>query len=285
MPGVMRLRGSKIFLFEVSDAMKKNLFRLSCAIAFCLLSLNVASGCATISAPSLTKFDSSEYIFIGEVIGVADPIKSEKFHGEAWGLKIKVIDAVNLPKSPASHFIVVPFDLESDCKDKGMSEDELLRYYPLGSEVRVIAKASKYAESRMADDNIRLEVLPNNLGSIARNYSGLNKSVTSVGSIYDYKFYVVGNPCGISEKDMPDYEANMRLPDFEYRKDLLRLENAESEKERVEILERLIHFPSSSQEYLDVTGQHLKNRKIIKRLNKEREAWRRGFLSKLVLSC
>jgi hypothetical protein len=250
-----------------------------------LLSLNVASGCATITVPSLTKFDSSEYIFIGEVMGVAEPIKSEKFHGEAWGLEIRVLDAVNLPKSTAKHFVVVPFDLESDCKDKGRSKDELLRYFPRGSEVRVIAKESKYAESRMADGNIRLEILPDNLGSVARNYSALGKQVTSVASIYNYKPYVVGNPCGNSDKDMPDYEANMRLPDFEFRKDLLRLKNAESERRKVEILERLIYLPDSSREYLDVTGQHLKNKRTIKRLNKEREAWRRIFLSKLVLSC
>jgi hypothetical protein len=265
--------------------MKKNLIRSSCAIAFCLLSLRVALGCAVITVPSLTKFDSSEYIFIGEVVGVAGPIESEKFQGGAWGLKVRVKDSVHLPKSPASHFVVVPFDLESDCKDKGRSEDELLRYFPVGSEVRVIAKESKYAESHMADGNIRLEVLPDNLGSIARNYSGSGAPVTSVGGIYDYRSYVVGSPCEISEKDMPDYEANMRLPDFEYRKDLLRLKNAGSEKERARILEGLLYFPSSSDEFLNVTGQHLKNRKTIKRLNKEREVWKRLFLSKLVLSC
>ena len=265
--------------------MKKNFIRLSCAIVFCLFSLKAAFGCAVIAVPSLTKFDTSEYIFIGEVVGVADPIKSEMFHGEAWGLKVRVKDSVNLPKSPASHFVVVPFDLESDCKDKGRSGDELLRYFPLESEVRVIAKEAKNAASQMADGNIRLEVLPDNLGSIARNYSGVGKAVTSVNSTYDYRSYVMGSPCRLSEKEMPDYESNMRLPDFEYRKDLLRMKNAGSEKERVGILERLLYFPTSSDQYLEVTAQYLKNKKIIKRLSKERERWKRVFLSKLVLSC
>lgn len=265
--------------------MKKRLIHLAGAFAFCLLTIRIAVGCAVISVPSLTKFDSSEYIFIGEVIGVADSFKSEKFHGEAWGLKVAVKDSVSVPKTPASHFVVVPFDLESDCRDKGWSRDELLRYFPLGSEVRVIAKASKYAASQMTDGNIRLEILPNNLGSIARNYSDVSKSISSVGSIYDYKSYVVNSPCGISQKDMPDYVSNMELPDFEYRKDLLRLKKAQSEKQRVEILERLVYSPYLSGDFRDVAAEHLKGKKIIKQLNQKREMWERVLNSKSVLSC
>lgn len=264
--------------------MKKKLICLTGTLVFCLLSLTAAFGCATISITPLTSFDSSEYIFIGEVVGVAGPITSEKFHGEAWGLNVSVKNSVNLPKSPVSHFVVVPFYLESDCEDAGRSGIELLRYYPVGSEVRVIAKESKYAKSLMPDGNIRLEILPNNLGSIARNYSEAGQPLTSVGSRYDYKEYEPGNPCGITEESRPDFEANMYLPDFEFRKDLWRLKNAKSGKEKVRILERLVYF-SDSYEYLDIAKQHVKDPKLIKRLAEEREAWMPIFNSKLVLSC
>ena len=264
--------------------MKKNLVRLTCTFAICLLSLKVAFGCATIIVTPLTSFDSSEYIFIGEVFAVAEPITSERFHGEAWGLKIRVKDSVNLPKSPASHFVVVPFDLASDCRDLGQSEKELLRFFPVGSEVRVIAKESKYAKRLMPDGNIRLEVLPDNLGLIARNYSDAGQTLTSVGSRFEYKEYEEINPCGISGNDRPDYEAKTSVPDFEFRKDLLRLKNASSENEKVEILERLLYFPGSY-EYDDIVAQHVKDRKVKKRLSEERKAWMRIFLSKLVLSC
>ena len=165
--------------------MKSSLIRTSCVIAFCLLSLKVVAGCAVITIETLTKFDSSEYIFIGEVIGMSDPITSEKFHGKAWGVKIRVKEYVNLPKTPAGHFVVLPFTLESDCKDGGRSAEELHRYFPVGSEVRVIAKESRYAKGLIGEGNIGLEVRPHNLGSISRNYSGTDKAASVGGGAYD----------------------------------------------------------------------------------------------------
>ena len=82
---------------------------------------------------------------------------------------------------------------------------------------------------------------------------------------------------------MPDYEAHAQRPEFEYRKDLLRLRNAKSEKDRIKILERLLYLPSD--EYLAVVTHYLKNREIIKRLTEEREVWWRKFAAKVVLSC
>ena len=265
--------------------MKKSLIHFSCATAFCLFSLQAALGCAVIRITPLTAFDPSEYIFIGEVVGLADPITSEKFHGEAWGLNIRVKDSVHFPKSPTSHFVVVPFDLESDCKDKGRTVDELLGYFPIGSTVRVIAKESKYVPSVMADGNIRLEVRPDNLGSIARNFSNDAGSMTSGTGVYDYKSYVAGNPCELSETDKPEYEANMNLPDFEFRKDLLRLKNAKSQSEKLKILERLVYFPSATNDEFEVAAKYLNQGTLPKRLMKAREAWRRIFDSKVVLSC
>ena len=265
--------------------MKQPPVRLLFATAFCLLSFKLAFGCAVITVPLLTKFDPAEYIFIGEVIGLAESIESEKFHGKAAGLKVVVKDSLNLPRSQAKHFVIVPFELASDCKDQGRSEEELLRYFPVGSEVRVIAKESKYAPSQMADGNIRLEVLPHNLGSVARNYSPLGRPITSIRSIYDYRTYEQGNPCGNTEKAMPDYEGNMRLPDFEYRKDLKRLKNSRSQKARIEILERLTYSSILDQEFFEIMRQHLQNRETRGRLKKERESWRRLFLSKVVVSC
>ena len=257
--------------------------RLLLSLAWCLLSLKTASGCAVITVPKLTEFDPAEYIFIGEVTGVVNPISSEKFHGDAWGIKVRVKDSVFLPRRPATHFVVVPFELESDCKDKGRSSEDLLRYFPVGSEVRVVAKESKYVESKMADGNVRLEILPHNLGSIARNYSSEGRSVSSAGSIYDYRSYVPGNPCRVEQKDMPDYEAHMSLPDFEYRKDLLKLKKAKSERMRLEVLERLAYFPSD--DYPEIVAQYIKNRGTVERLSRRWRAWRRVYMSKVVVSC
>ena len=259
--------------------------RLLFAIALCLLSLKVGIGCAVITVPLLTEFDQAEYIFIGEVIGPAESIESEKFQGKAAGLRVVVKDSLNLPKSPARHFVIVPFDLASDCRAKGQSEEELLTYFPVGSEVRVIARESKYAPSRMTDGNIRLEVLPDNLGSVARNFSPSRRSISSIASTYDYRTYVPGNPCGNTAKDMPDFESHMRLPDFEYRKDLKRLKNSQSQKARTEILERIAYAPIEDGEFFDLMKQHIKDIATRKRLNKKRASWRRVYASKLVLSC
>jgi hypothetical protein len=266
-------------------SMQKKLIGLIIVIVIGFIASQQAVGCAVITVPSLEGFDASEYVFVGEVIGLSEPMRSDKFHGEAWGLKVKVKESLNLPKTTASYMVVFPFDLASDCKDEGQSKEKLLAYFPVGTEVRVIAKESTYFPSKMRDNNLRLQILPDNLGSIARNLSNLGKQVTSTSTIYDYESYVYRSPCGISHDERPGYESNGRLPEWEFRKELFRLRDSKSEAEKLKILKRMVYFPSSANDYFNVVLGSIRNKAAAKTLIQDRSAWSQQFLTRLVLSC
>ena len=87
--------------------------------------------------------DPAEYIFTGEVIDFVGPFESKKFRVKAWGLKVKVDETIYLPKAPAGYFEVFPYELWADCSTAGASKEELEKYYPVGSRVKVIAKEAK----------------------------------------------------------------------------------------------------------------------------------------------
>jgi hypothetical protein len=265
--------------------MQKKLTGLFIAIVIGFMASEHVAGCAVITVPSLAEFDKSEFIFIGQVIGLSEPMRSEKFHGDAWGVKVKVKESLNLPKTTASYFVVFLFDLGSDCKDEGQSREKLLTYFPVGTEVRVIAKESTHFPSKMPDNNIRLQILPDNLGSIARNFSDSRKQASSTSTVYDYRSYVYRSPCGISDDSRPEYESNQSLPEWEFRKELFRLSKSKSEVEKFEILKRMVYFPSSDDDYFNVVLSAIRNKAAAKTLIQDRSAWSQEFLSRLVLSC
>jgi len=73
---------------------------------------------------------------------------------------------------------------------------------------------------------------------------------------------------------MPFLDAHGVLPEFELRKDLLRLRKATSEAERVKILERLLYYPECCDlDFLKIAKDYVKNLETLKALNDRREAW------------
>lgn len=97
----------------------------------------------TLGIRGLDRFDTSEYIFIGEVVGYTQEIQSPKLKSSAYGLKIKSKESVYLPKKTKSYYEVFPIDLWADCSEGGKDIDELKDEFPIGSEVRIIAKEAK----------------------------------------------------------------------------------------------------------------------------------------------
>jgi hypothetical protein len=230
--------------------MKKILFAVSFALTF------FAQGifACTLSVPSIGKFDETEYVFIGEVIGytesfdisetLIDSAISTTFQSQsdenkkANGLIVRVKESVFLPKIPKTHFEVFPYDLGADCSIAGIRDYTLKKKYPLNSEIRVIAKEAKYLPPNLPGGNIRLEDRPGERGSVSLNYDVNKTGMTSVASVFDYKSF---------QYDMnKDSESKYLLPNFEIRKDLLRLSKAANRKERTLILERLLFAPTFS---------------------------------------
>jgi hypothetical protein len=231
----------------------------------------ISFGC-TLGLQPVRDFDRNEYIFIGEVIGLAGPFASHKFKPQAWGLKIKVDDPIYLPKTPASYFEIVPFESWSDCTTKGIEREDLIHDFPIGSKVKVIARAAKLLPGKLDDGNIRLEITSGSLGSISRN-DDAGRSMTSSQSVFDYKAYR-GITVSDWDSNNPLHYAHSVLPEFELRKDLLRLRNAGDEAQRTMILERLVYYPDCCDlDFHRILKKYTKNRKVRDSLIERREKW------------
>lgn len=208
---------------------------------FAVLTLFVYSADAcTLQGETISKFDETEYIFIGKVVGYAKSLtlpvrRGRPARGQAGGLIVEIKEKVFLPKTPAKHFEVFPFGLGADCSALGVSRAELLKEFPLDSEVRVIAYQAAVFPSLLPGGNIRLEVPRTELGSLALNTDSDGNKMSSVESVFDYKAFTYNGDT--------DSESKALLPAFEIRKDLLRLRNSRNQKERTDILNRLKDMP------------------------------------------
>lgn len=204
-------------------------------IVFCVSSLFVQTvfSCS-LAGKSLSGFDDSEYIFIGEIIGYTHAVESSELGGKAFGLMVKPKENIYLPKTPKSYFEVFPVILWADCSLGGTQIEKLKSNFPLNSEVRVIAKEAKILANNLPDNNIRLEDRPDELGSIVLNYEN-EKRMTSNEAVFDYKTF---------KYDMNNNSVSTYLlPNFEIRKDLFRLKNSRTQKEKTDVLNRLLDVP------------------------------------------
>ena len=218
--------------------MKRPFFTICFALIFLCRSI---FGC-TLGIKPLRDFDSNEYIFIGEVVGYTDSLESPEIVGKANGLIIKLKESVHIPQTPKTHFEVFPYGLLADCSTLGYSKEELQKDFPINSEVRVIAKETEILP-KLSDGNIRLEERPGELGSVSLNTEQDKKVMSSKNRVFNYKSfkYIVNEYSG---------EISL-LPDFEIRKDLFRLKNSKTHRERTEILNRLLKIPPHSFLHLD----------------------------------
>ena len=235
-------------------------------IAF-LLFTNSILGCK-LGIQRTSDFDTTHYIFIGEVVEVIESVKyeSQGIKTDAVGLKIKVSENVYSPK-PASFFEVFPLHLTPSC---GLRSDikEIREHYPIGSQVRVVAKEATVFKYQPAESStIRLETSIYNSGSIARN--DLNESLqTSAKIFYDYKGFVERQRTTAVEDAL--FDSNYYLPEFELRKDLFRLKETKSEDERTKILERLVFYPHVSRmSFPKIARTYLKNQDKLGTLEKQ----------------
>ena len=248
-------------------------------IFFCLLTVfllqSSSSLACTLPFKPLSGFDSKEYVFTGKVIGFVNSLETGRFRRKASGLKVKVDDAVYLPKKPADYFEVIPYDLRADCSVAGISLKEISAEFPLNSKVKVIAKEAEILKSTLNGGNIRLEILPGSKGDISKNYFEDGKLMTSAKSIFDYEAFQEITPTDKSTKSFTQFlEAHLSLPDFELRKDFLRLNDAKTETERIAILKRLVYYPDCCIfDFNKLVREYVKDTKVQESLLADREKW------------
>ena len=189
----------------------------------------------------IEKFDAAEYVFTGKVAEVVGPLKSKR-SGEVWGLLVDVDEKVHAPAPLAARAEVFPFHLGADCGDEPWDKEELTRYFPAGAKVRVIAVKSKVFKDSAADGTVRLDAFLYDRGNLAQNEAD-GAQMTSASTVYDYANFKKPTEEEQTDENEPVTDARWSLPDFELRKDLLRLRRADAEAERLQILDRLSAFP------------------------------------------
>jgi len=189
----------------------------------------------------VSHFDTAHYIFIGEIVEVIKNVKYESrgVKGEAVGFKVKVSENIYSQKQ-AAYFEVFPLHLTPSC---GLSSytKELLEQFSVGSRVRVVAKETTVFKNSSGENSItRLDTSIYNHGSFSKNDVSANLQ-TSAKSIYDYSSFTAKQRKTAADDAL--VASNYYLPEFELRKDLLRLKEAKSEDEKIKIVERLVFYP------------------------------------------
>lgn len=193
----------------------------------------------------IAKVDKQKYIFVGEVIGYTETIKSkinsgtlqgdDKFYGEGRGLKIKPFEIINMPNSSDDYVELFQFGVTPWCLPKVSDAP-----FPIGTKLRIIADEATVLPNRSPENRIRIE---SNIFDHLSVVSETDEFNVNTASVFDYKNW---KPMRGKILNAKSYERLRAFDDFiliEINKDLLRLEKAKSKQERYEILERLIYAP------------------------------------------
>lgn len=208
----------------------------------------LACSIAQAPPPPMSAADRGLYIFVGEVVGHTEVIKSridpntskiiDRFYGEGRGLRVKPVEIINLPNAPAAdYFEFFKFSVAPWCA-ASMND---LSSLPIGTQVRIIASEATLIPNRSPENRIRLE------SKIFDRFSVIQKEedfTTTADSAFDYKTW---KSLQAKVQQSKDHLLRTSFDDFmfiEVTKDLLRLEKTKSEKERYEVLERLIYAPN-----------------------------------------
>lgn len=259
-----------------------------------LFSLPVHSfACSYVIRPPVIN-SPSEFIFIGEVVDIIGPLLESDLtldstnwtlsdHNRAkiladncYGLLIKVIDVVSLPDSLIEFVELYPYGYTASCAPHPWNKEELTKpyRYPIGSQIRVIAKPTKYFNKYSPTGLIRLESWVFNGGCVARNEPS-NYFFVSPPLPISYKpkkdIKLLKKLGLINKKDGFPKRGYFDLKRFEYRKDLVRLNNAKNIKQKIEILKRLQDFDLlRKKQYSELVKMNIDDEKTVNKLIKQR---------------
>lgn len=263
------------------------IFSLFGSLAILLVTHSLAAACSMAQMPERPRsiVNNGMYIFVGEVIGYTDPVSDpNNFRGTAVGVKLKIVESIHFPYFQNDYVELFMFSHGSDCFPEAGNNRP-----PLGSRYRLALGEARLVANR-SGSHVRLE---------SRVFSRLAKDETMFGfsttarSEFDYeKDYRI-----LADKFMAPEMADKRrwLDDFLYieaSKDLLRLQRTTSEKERMDILERLLYCPNINYRRLfsfevgnplrteegDLSGLVLLPRKYVKKVKPRRFSERENQL-------
>lgn len=226
--------------------MKKRL-QIPLFIFIFLISANITFGCSVTYFPINGFSNDYAYLFIGKIVGYTEEYATKKKGNKTYGLKVEAVENINLPKVSNDYFVVVPTRI---CLGKGIKKSKLMRNYPINSIVKITAFEASKLSPQSETEQIRLVTT---FGNIIRN-DLKNSYQSSANSIFDYSYW----------------KENKNFIDFELDKDLFRLNQAESEVEKIKILERLAYCPNDLLDYKSIVKASIKDSETEKILLEKR---------------
>ena len=221
--------------------------RLSLLLALSLFGLwsGRGSGCELIVEPPID-VDPEEFVFTGTVTELTElPVQGTE-RVPLVGVRVRVRESILRPQwaKASEEYVVHPFSLGIDCAKNRKGKQWILEDYAPGTEVWVIARKLN------SGSDIDLEVWEGDGAYMMPN----PKPPTSAGVVSDYR----------------KIKASL-LPEFELRKDLLRLHQSSNDRERERILMRLAFYPGyrwqgREERFLALVNSHIKNRRSVERV-------------------
>lgn len=221
----------------------------------CLLTAPVPSEACSIAHTPQVRFNSKEFVFQGQVVGfVIDSLRSvvefasqpdTLYYHPIGGLVIEPTEVVHLPHR-AEVYTVFPSSLGGACEDVYWTIEAIQNYYSLGDSVAVIAweDISKH-RIRRSKENMWLHA--NYTGMIAKTLISFDPWVASlepsdeIAGFFEQRdnhSKAFRRASSIEERRVlsPLGEALGARLEYEYKRDLARLEATGSSEERIRIL-------------------------------------------------
>lgn len=200
----------------------------------------------------------SEYVFIGKVVGKTPRgdyrIESSPLDRYTVGLKIEVIDAVNLPAKPASSYGLFPSRTMADCSEVGLSESEVDSQFPLGSEILVIGEPIEFLNKAPVPGAVIIKSK-----FLASNKGLKGGSLASPLSVLDAASFVSSAPDRF-EAMFLNYGVLLL---FEVRRDRFRFAAAKSDDEKRSVLTRLVLNPVNRFDSIPLLREYFEDEKVI----------------------
>lgn len=180
-----------------------------------------AAACELTTAPPVSQFDATLYVFIGEVREVVGPVNSEQVVGNAWGIRVEPTQLIAAPAEIAETVDVFEFELSPGCEAIGLSAQQVSERFPPGSQLRVVARLSDRLGPAAAASGPRLEAGPFHAPSVlAVRHPDEPPLATLDPSEYEWRSYA-------------------GRVTFELVSGLSRLASAQNDAERAAILRRI----------------------------------------------
>ena len=213
-----------------------------CVLAVqCLVLLGTlsVSACSMIHPPEPPRasVNPGMFILVGEVIGYTAPVTDpNNFRGTAVGLKMRIIEAIQVPYHKTDHVEVFMFRHGPDCLTEAMEDKPAL-----GTRYRLALYPARLVSSYSADGHVRLESRVFDRIGIDESNFGFS---TTADSVFDYRTNV---PLLTRSAASSEMQSKIGWADdflyIETSKDLIRYAKATKEEERMDILERLLYSP------------------------------------------